>query len=94
MDTSQPVQTGLEGRNCRYCDQPLPDRPTAKEHRFCNPKCRAAWHRKQRQLHLDRALARVQEARGILLDTRGDQNVSKVLGHAYTELRAAGAEAE
>jgi hypothetical protein len=72
MDESQAVQTASEGQSCRQCGKPLPKRPSAKEHHFCGPKCRAAWHRTEKQRALNRALEHVRTADTRLLSMLDD----------------------
>lgn len=56
MKESQAVQTASNGSSCRQCGTTLPERPSAKQHHFCNAKCRAAWHRGAKQRALNHAL--------------------------------------
>jgi hypothetical protein len=88
MDTPQAVQTASEGQSCRQCGNPLPKRPSAKEHHFCNAKCRAAWHRGAKQRSLNAAL-RIVDGWNPPLDRPGDRLKLDELRH---ELVAAGAE--
>lgn len=59
MDVTTPVRTGSNG-HCRQCAKPLPPR-TARAHHFCpGAKCRAAWHRAEKQRRLNEALRLVE----------------------------------
>lgn len=88
MDSTTPVRTGSNG-HCRQCAKELPARP-AKDHRFCpGGKCRAAWHRAERQRRLNEALRLVNTLAG-----EGLPQIAIRVARIRVELLAAGAEKE
>lgn len=91
MKESQAVQTASNGSSCRQCGTTLPERPSAKQHHFCNPKCRAAWHRAERQRRLDEALRRTIVLHHSAL-ALADQTLAYELATIAADLVAAGAE--
>jgi hypothetical protein len=91
MDSSEPVQTGTAGALCRQCEKPLERKPSAKEHHFCSPRCRAIWHRAYKQRKLNEALQIVVEViKHGDLDAHGQWNLQ--LAIAAEDLVKAGAE--